>query len=654
MKLRASLFWKSTAVLVMLASVIMTFFSGLGTIYLYMDGYGRDGTYFDSYRCENRVRDYMDLVGHKLRIEQELEDADLTYLSRRQMENAMEEVCQQLDAENTNFRYEVKSGDGQQVIATNLQDGESQEQAMAHRWYATIFLGNERVRVEPDYIGNFSYGDGTYKGEQGLVLECGLPGLLSVDDPFRQDLMEYSRLRQLQPWAAVACVGFAILALTCLVFLCMAAGHKKGVVGIHLNWQDRIWYDVYLAGVFFLGMMLVLLLDGAFRWRGSELYVAIQVALFAILPVTVLVLAVLLTTVTRCKAGVMWKNTLIAKVLGVLCRFIFALPITWKLVLAFVCSLLVSFVLFAMFYYDGAAAFILMELLDFGFVLYLCWWAVNFNKLRNAGQALAGGDLDYRVDTVRMPPDLRRHGEDLNNISGGMANAVQERMKSERFKSELITNVSHELKTPLTSIINYVDLLKKADIQGETALGYLRVLEEKSQRLKKLTEDLVEASKASTGVLAVDREQLDLVQLVEQAVGEYTEKVENRHLQMVTHLPEQAVWVNADGRHLWRVLDNLLSNCVKYAMEGTRVYLEVQKGPKQAVLTVKNISRDALNIPPEQLMERFVRGEESRTTEGSGLGLSIARSLTQLQGGMFDISVDGDLFKVTVTLPKTE
>ena len=144
------------------------------------------------------------------------------------------------------------------------------------------------------------------------------------------------------------------------------------------------------------------------------------------------------------------------------------------------------------------------------------------------------------------------------------------------------------------------------------------------------------------------------MQLVEQAVGEYTEKVENRHLQMVTQLPEQAVWVNADGRHLWRVLDNLLSNCVKYAMEETRVYLEVQEGAKQAVLTVKNISREALNIPPEQLMERFVRGEESRTTEGSGLGLSIARSLTQLQGGMFDISVDGDLFKVTVTLPKTE
>jgi signal transduction histidine kinase len=231
---------------------------------------------------------------------------------------------------------------------------------------------------------------------------------------------------------------------------------------------------------------------------------------------------------------------------------------------------------------------------------------------------------------------------------------VDEQMKSERFKAELITNVSHDLKTPLTSIINYVDLLKKEDIPNETARGYIEVLDRKSQRLKKLTEDLVEASKASTGALTVNRERLDVKQLVEQAAGEYQEKLSAAGLTLVTTLPQEPVTVTADGRHLWRVLDNLLGNCVKYALEGTRVYLDVTAQGEQAILTVKNISRQSLNLPAQQLLERFVRGDESRTTEGSGLGLSIARSLTELQGGTFELTIDGDLFKAVITLPQTQ
>ena len=225
-------------------------------------------------------------------------------------------------------------------------------------------------------------------------------------------------------------------------------------------------------------------------------------------------------------------------------------------------------------------------------------------------------------------------------------------MKSERFKAELITNVSHDLKTPLTSIINYVNLLKTTQQADPKAVEYIEVLDRKSQRLKKLTEDLVEASKASTGVLSVNREKIGMAQLIDQALGEWTEKLEDRKLTVVTALPEGETWVYADGRHLWRVIDNLLSNCAKYAMEGTRVYLDLERGHGQVTLSVKNISREPLNIPPDRLMERFVRGEESRTTEGSGLGLSIARSLTELQGGEFQLTVDGDLFKASVTLPQ--
>jgi signal transduction histidine kinase len=281
----------------------------------------------------------------------------------------------------------------------------------------------------------------------------------------------------------------------------------------------------------------------------------------------------------------------------------------------------------------------------------LCWWTVCFARLRKGSQAIAAGDLNHQIDTSRMPHDLKAHAEDLNNITQGLQNAVNEQMRSERFKAELITNVSHDLKTPLTSIINYVDLLKKEDIPNETARGSIEVLDRKSQRLKKLTEDLVEASKASTGALTVNRERLDVKQLVEQAAGEYQEKLTAAGLTLVTTLPQEPVSVTADGRHLWRVLDNLLGNCVKYALEGTRVYLDVTAQGEQVVLTVKNISRQSLNLPAQQLMERFVRGDESRTTQGSGLGLSIARSLTELQGGTFELTIDGDLFKAAITLP---
>ena len=225
-------------------------------------------------------------------------------------------------------------------------------------------------------------------------------------------------------------------------------------------------------------------------------------------------------------------------------------------------------------------------------------------------------------------------------------------MKSERFKAELITNVSHDLKTPLTSIINYVNLLKSTDQTDPKAAEYIEVLDRKSQRLKKLTEDLVEASKASTGVLSVAREKIGMAQLIDQATAEWEERLTQQRLTLVTTLPEGETWVYADGRHLWRVIDNLLSNCAKYAMEGTRVYLDLERGKGQVALSVKNISREPLNVPAERLMERFVRGEESRSTEGSGLGLSIARSLTELQGGTFELAVDGDLFKAIVTLPQ--
>ena len=324
------------------------------------------------------------------------------------------------------------------------------------------------------------------------------------------------------------------------------------------------------------------------------------------------------------------------------------LPLTWRTIAGFFVYLLANVLSAAMCYGGG----LLVILVNGAALVLLCRWTTSFARLRRGSRAIAAGDLNYRVDTARMPADLRAYAEDLNNISIGLAGAVDEKMKSERFKAELITNVSHDLKTPLTSIINYVNLLKTTQQTDPKAAEYIEVLDRKSQRLKKLTEDLVEASKASTGVLSVSREKIGMSQLLDQALGEWTEKLEERKLTVVTTVPEGETWVYADGRHLWRVIDNLLSNCAKYAMEGTRIYVELSRGKGQVTLSVKNVSREALNVPAERLMERFVRGEESRSSEGSGLGLSIARSLTELQGGEFRLTVDGDLFKAEVTLPQ--
>ena len=276
----------------------------------------------------------------------------------------------------------------------------------------------------------------------------------------------------------------------------------------------------------------------------------------------------------------------------------------------------------------------------------------QWQAIRAGTERIVGGEPGFQIDTAGMYRDLREHAEQLNDLGAAIGSAVEERLKSERFKAELITNVSHDLKTPLTSIINYVDLLKKEDIPSPRAREYLAVLDRKSQRLKKLTEDLVEASKASTGSLTVVRERLGFTQLLDQALGEYQEKFEKSGLTLVLTTPDHELYVEADGRHLWRIIDNLLGNCVKYAMPGTRVYLDVKGWDGSVCLSVKNVSKDPLNIPAEQLMERFVRGDLSRTTEGSGLGLSIARSLTELQGGAFRLEIDGDLFKAVVTFPE--
>lgn len=294
---------------------------------------------------------------------------------------------------------------------------------------------------------------------------------------------------------------------------------------------------------------------------------------------------------------------------------------------------------------------VFVTLLAIGSLVGLAWVLSQLSRLIEGAKHLSEGDLSYKIDTTHLYGPFRRNADMLNRISSGCAVEVERRMKSEHLKTELLTNVSHDIKTPLTSIINYVDLLKKTDPQPKEAREYADVLERQSNRLKKLLEDLIEASKASTGNITVELAPTDAAELLRQAVGEYSERLTAQSLETVLRIGGESCTITADGRLLWRVFDNLLGNVVKYAMPGTRVYLDLTEQGGQSSIVVKNISREALNIDTDELMERFVRGDASRATEGSGLGLSIARSLTECMGGRFELSVDGDLFKVTLRFP---
>ena len=443
---------------------------------------------------------------------------------------------------------------------------------------------------------------------------------------------------------------FLLLTLFCFCFSMASAGHWAGHEGIHLTWLDKIPVDVWLLTLlcaFFIGWDTLFYYDV----ERQILFVSLMV------PLTLLFLCVF---AAQCKAGTVLRGTLIAWVLRLAWRIVRAvgrglrrmaagLPLMWKTALVTVGLFFLEMLLVLAGYGSVDGIFVVMKLVELLAILYI---ALNLRILQKGGEKLAEGDLSQSIDTRPLIGDFKRYGQRMNELRTGMERAVQEQTKAERMKTELITNVSHDIKTPLTSIVNYVDLLQKVDVQPETAREYIAVLDRQSRRLKKLTEDLVEASKASSGALPVELQPTDVTVLFDQIVGEYQERLADCRLTLVARPPEKSVFVRADGKLLSRVMDNLVSNICKYALEDTRVYVVASSDDETVTISFKNVSRAELNISPDELMERFVRGDASRHTEGSGLGLSIAGSLVRLMNGTFALSIDGDLFRADITLPR--
>ena len=302
--------------------------------------------------------------------------------------------------------------------------------------------------------------------------------------------------------------------------------------------------------------------------------------------------------------------------------------------------------------YMDAAAWIIMWMTDIILAVFLVVAVINMNRLKKGAEQIAGGNTEYKINTSHMLSEFKQHGDTINNIGGGIQAAVEERIKSQRMKTELITNVSHDIKTPITSIISYVDLLDKENIENEKANEYIAVLKRQSERLKKLVQDLIDASKASTGNMPVNFEKININVMLEQIIGETMEKLQSRSIKPVIKYGSESAIAIADGRLLQRCFDNLIQNIYKYAMEESRAYIDIEESASCISVTLKNISKNELNVSGDELMERFVRGDSSRNTEGSGLGLSIAKSLMEIQGGSLNVVIDGDLFKAVVVVRK--
>ena len=440
---------------------------------------------------------------------------------------------------------------------------------------------------------------------------------------------------------------FLAVCLFLFIFLLCSMGHKDGVDGIYQCWLNKIPLDLFLA-------LLALLFLAWASFLGDIWYFDFWYYILLAFGAAALALTLVLSVAGRAKAPGFFRNTVIYKLFLLIFRTLGRIPMVWGTMLIWVCWCFVDlyFTFSNSYYYDSLlpAFWVISRAVLTIVILYL---ASSLRLLQKEGQAIADGQTDYKGKPIpRWLPALKKHEENLQSIQLGIQKAVDEQTRAERMKTELITNVSHDIKTPLTSIVNYVDLLEKEDIQPEKAKEYVDVLNRQTARLKKLTEDLVEASKASSGSLPVHLAPTDVNVLLSQLAGDYLEKLEAAQLEPIFRpAPSQPV-IQADGQLLSRVLGNLFSNICKYAMPGTRVYFESAADEKTVSITFKNISKYELNIPAEELMARFVRGDRSRHTEGSGLGLSIAQSLTELQGGAFRIEIDGDLFKAVVTFPQ--
>ncbi|MBB5264912.1 signal transduction histidine kinase [Catenibacillus scindens] len=557
-----------------------------------------------------------------------------------------ESVSSQTDTEGARIYYYSMD-----ISGLNLYPVEETSSSMQSGG-AIVKNGSNFIHSQSFLFGNENLGD-----KIGYIFVY-VPETLVMGDSFYmhfQICQTFENVRYIVFFGAVAA---AVIFVVCLIYTILAAGWKPADDQIHLMWFDKIYTEIALAimfCVFFLFVIAVILFVG-WTMDGRSVGDIVTSGVLAI-PAYMAAMFCVYSLARRGKTHNFISQSLIFKLFHGFYKVIYQGMINNNLMRKYISVILglgiADFILMMLAFWGNSFFFFIVVT-----VIYCCEFIYVGRKLMaiqdiaKGASEIASGHLEYKIDTKDMGSGVfLEFANNINNIGQGLNRAVDESVKSERMKADLITNVSHDIKTPLTSIINYVDLLKRLNITHEPEREYIDILDSKSQRLKMLIEDLVEASRASSGNITLECDTIDFNELVMQVAGTYVEKYSQRQLTLVTRSHQEPILIWADGRRMYRVLDNLFNNAFKYAMTGSRVYVDLYEDEDSVCFIMKNISQEPLNITADELTQRFVRGDASRTTEGSGLGLSIAESLVQLHGGTFKIYLDGDLFKATIVMP---
>lgn len=602
---------------------------------------------------ENKCNDLSDYLRLLIKGEDRTSEENKRYL----------QYTNEFKNDDSNFCYWYRIGEAWYTNQPDTEDGQEFDveavlmEAKTMGNYLIYDLVDKEFGTDINGMADYFFGGGNQMNwpAEDMTLIIGIDTELSAVDDIYEASQEY---QQLHPWIKV-CIFSGLVSLMgwiiSLVYLTLATGRRTGESQIHLNPIDKIKTEILVAAFIFVMVEFVILIAkvNSDEWAVYGIIVASGTVSLVI---DGLFLVFYLSMVRRMKAEMLWETSLACWLeRGV--RKVFAKrKTTVRVILLFAGHMAVCFILaVGAFYYQNVIALLLLLLFSAWECYMILRKTVEQYQIRQGVEKIRDGALSEKIDLEELHGEERSLAEAINNIGEGLLHAVDDSTKNERMKADLITNVSHDIKTPLTSIINYVNLIKLEKIDNERVQGYIKILDEKSQRLKQLTADLVEASKISSGNVKLDMQVIDLVELVYQTSGEFNEKFEQKELTIVTKLPKTAVLIRADGRQLYRVIENLYNNVAKYALEKTRVYVDIAYAEEKVIFSIKNVSERSLareNSNAGDLTERFIRGDSSRTTEGSGLGLSIAKSLTVLMGGTFDITVDGDLFKAAITFPQ--
>ncbi len=634
-------------------------------------------------------------------LEEYVSDWDLYYTLCENVENAAKslsynyseylEYGDYYSKENSNVRYLIAKTVGENTQYYSNLDGDEEENILElmqeKDGIPTLYASDKYIYYSPAemiYRTNTSIEETTirkilqgydYAYPETVKIWIGVDTDYPVSDAFTQGAAGFRNyLPYFWQWIIVA-VAAGILYLCLFVCQIIFTGRDvdaNGEACIRLNAFDRIPTEAaaviaFGAAVLAVWILIVVLELADIHVSSLSYGEAVYEQWFKILLVAgtfaadVVVMFFFYSLVRRVKAKILWKNSYLRRLCCKLKEFAWKVYDNGNIVIRtwipygiFLLFNILMFIWAMDDYYIPWIPMIIVILVDIAVGILIYRDAKERQGIVEGIETIASGELEHQVETTNLHGDNLTLANSVNSIGKGIKEAVEISMKDERMKADLITNVSHDIKTPLTSIINYVDLIKRERVENEKVQSYIKVLDEKSQRLKQLTDDLVEASKISSGNISLNFERINVTELMNQTIGEFSEKFEQKNLTIVMNVNVQNSVIEADSRRIWRVMENLFNNIYKYAMEGTRVYVTIDSlrdNDGSIEISIKNISASALNCNPDELTERFIRGDVSRTTEGSGLGLSIAKNLTEVQKGTFEIRLDGDLFKVYLTFP---